>query len=89
MRQYRFRAGDFAPKEQIPDAFLSESDQRELQRLAGIEPKVESMEGINISKSGMEKQRLEREHNIKPGTPEWFQLWFSLPYLTGEKPVKD
>ena len=89
MRQYRFRAGDFAPKEQIPDAFLSESDQRELQRLAGIEPKVESMAGINISKSGMEKQRLEREHNIKPGTPEWFQLWFSLPYLTGEKPVKD
>ena len=89
MKQYRFRAGDFAPKEQIPDAFLSESDQRELQRLAGIEPKVESMAGINISKSGMEKQRLEREHNIKPGTPEWFQLWFSLPYLTGEKPVKD
>jgi hypothetical protein len=89
VKQYRFRAGDFAPKEQIPDAFLSESDQRELQRLAGIEPKVESMEGINISKSGMEKQRLEREHNIKPGTPEWFQLWFSLPYLTGEKPVKD
>ena len=89
MRQYRFRAGDFAPKEQIPDAVLSESDQRELQRLAGIEPKVESMAGINISKSGMEKQRLEREHNIKPGTPEWFQLWFSLPYLTGEKPVKD
>jgi hypothetical protein len=89
VKQYRFRAGDFAPKEQIPDAFLSESDQRELQRLAGIEPKVESMAGINISKSGMEKQRLEREHNIKPGTPEWFQLWFSLPYLTGEKPVKD
>jgi hypothetical protein len=35
----------------------------------------------------MEKQRLEREHDIKPGTPEWFKLWFSLPYMTGEKPV--
>jgi hypothetical protein len=28
-----------------------------------------------------------KKHNIKPGTPEWFQLWFSLPYLTGERPV--
>jgi len=30
---------------------------------------------------------LMRENNIKPGTPEWFQLWFSKPYLTGEKSV--
>ncbi len=28
-----------------------------------------------------------KKHNIKPGTPEWFQLWFSLPYLTGEQPI--
>jgi hypothetical protein len=35
----------------------------------------------------MEKSRLMKEYNIKPGTPEWFQLWFSRPYLTGEKPV--
>lgn len=87
MRQYRFTSRDFVPEEQVPDAVLSESDQRELQRLAGIEPKVESMAGINISKTGMEKQRLEREHNIEPGTPEFFKLWFSLPYMTGEKPV--
>lgn len=87
MKQYRFRSRDLVPEEQVPDAFLSESDLNELQRLAGIEPKVESMAGINISKTGMEKQRLESEHNIQPGTPEWFQLWFSLPYLTGEKPV--
>jgi hypothetical protein len=37
----------------------------------------------------MEKQELEKKHNIKPGTPEWFKLWFSLPYMTGEKPVGD
>jgi hypothetical protein len=35
----------------------------------------------------MEKQQLEKKYNIKPGTPEWMKLWFSLPYLTGEKPV--
>lgn len=88
MRQIKFRSEDFVPKEQVPDAYMSESDLRELQRLAGVEPAVESMPGINISKSGMEKQQLEREHKIQPGTPEWFKLWFSLPYLTGEKPVK-
>ena len=88
MRQIKFTSGDFVPKEQVPDAYLSESDLSELQKLAGIEPRVETMPGINISKTGMEKQRLEREHKIEPGTPEWFQLWFSRPYLTGEKPVK-
>ncbi len=44
-------------------------------------------DGSNISITGTEKAELQRKHNIKPGTPEWFQLWFSLPYMTGEKPV--
>jgi hypothetical protein len=33
-----------------------------------------------------EKIQYQNTHNIQPGTPEWFKLWFSLPYLTGEKP---
>jgi hypothetical protein len=45
--------------------------------------------GSNISTTGMEKRELEKKNHIKPGTPEWFKLWFSLPYLTGEKPVGD
>lgn len=44
-------------------------------------------EGSNISVTGTEKAELQRKHRIRPGTPEWFKLWFSLPYLTGEKPV--
>lgn len=80
MKQYRFTTEDFVPKDIVPDAYISESDLRELQRLAGIEPRVEDMPGINISHSGMEKQQLEKKHAIKPGTPEWFQLWFSRPY---------
>lgn len=47
-----------------------------------------ALSGSNISITGSEKRRIEREQNIQPGTPEWFQLWFSLPYLTGEPPVK-
>ena len=61
----------------------------ELQKLAGINSKQskEINNGSNISLTGMEKSALMKKHNIKPGTPEWFQLWFSRPYLTGEKPV--
>lgn len=59
-----------------------------LRVLAGLKTKnIEQPAGINISITGTEKRRLEREHNIKPGTPEWFKLWFSLPYLTNEKPI--
>ncbi len=63
----------------------------ELKRLAGINEfkGYQPYGGSNISITGTEKRELERKHNIKPGTPEWFQLWFSLPYLTGEPPVGD
>ena len=61
----------------------------ELRRLAGVRTSNSGLntDGSNVSLTGSEKARLMREHNIKPGTPEWFQLWFSRPYLTGEKPV--
>ena len=64
-------------------------DIKDLQRLAGIHEfkGYQPYEGINVSVTGTEKRELERKHNIKPGTPEWFQLWFSKPYLTGEPPV--
>lgn len=41
----------------------------------------------NISHTGTEKAELMRKHKIKPGTEAWFKLWFSLPYLTNEKPI--
>jgi len=61
----------------------------ELKRLAGITEfkGYQPYERGNISITGNEKGELMKKHNIKPGTPEWFQLWFSLPYLTGERPV--
>ena len=67
----------------------------ELKRLAGINEfkgyvkydPVDPYGGSNISITGMEKKELEKKHNIQPGTPEWFKLWFSKPYLTGERPV--
>lgn len=50
--------------------------------------RLKKLSGIteNISITGTEKRRIEREKNIQPGTEAWFKLWFSKPYLTGEKP---
>jgi hypothetical protein len=45
--------------------------------------------GSKDSVTGTEKRQIEKQNNIKVGTPEWFQLWFSKPFLTGEKPVGD
>ena len=42
--------------------------------------------GSNMSITANEKIQYQNNNNIQPGTPEWFQLWFSKPYLTGEKP---
>lgn len=60
----------------------------ELKKLAGLNSSTQ-LDGSNISLTGTEKSQLMKKHNIKPGTPEWFQLWFSKPHLTGEKPIKD
>lgn len=65
----------------------------ELQRLAGIRTQGHgnsvgnTIQGSNISVTAAEKAQIQRDRNIQPGTPEWFQLWFSLPYMTGEKPI--
>lgn len=63
---------------------LTNMNLSELQRLAGVK---ESHEGSNISLTGTEKAQLMKKHNIKPGTPEWFRLWFTRPYLTNTSPI--
>jgi len=62
-------------------------DLDELRRLAGINTfkGLTPYEGSNISVTGNEKGQLMKEKNIQPGTDDWFQLWFSKPYLTGER----
>lgn len=65
----------------------------ELRSLSGIvgkgiyPPGHKPTAGSNISITGNEKAQLMKKHNIQPGTQEWFQLWFSKPYLTGERPL--
>ena len=36
-----------------------------------------------MSKTANELKKKEKKNNIKPGDKEWFELWFSKPYMTG------
>ena len=58
----------------------------ELKRLAGInefsgytEYKIDENPSLTVA----ELKKKEKENNIKPGDKEWFELWFSKPYMTG------
>ena len=37
----------------------------------------------NMSQTATAIKKKEKENNIKPGDKEWFELWFSKPYMTG------
>jgi hypothetical protein len=91
MKQRRFTSSDFVPEGETgdEDAVLDASDPiHEMKALAGLQtPNWKTYEGSNISNTANEKAQLMRDNNIKPGTDEWFKLWFSRPYLTGEPPV--
>ena len=98
MKQYRINSENIAPADGPDDTVLSANDPaheiKRLQFLGGLggearlaEYRVQNTlnKGSNITITAAENARIQREQNIRPGTPEWFQLWFSLPYLTGEK----
>lgn len=55
--------------------------------LSNMQPVQFDPAGSNISMTGTEKAEIQRENKIEPGTREWFRLWFSRPYLTGETPI--
>jgi hypothetical protein len=58
----------------------------ELKKLAGIRAEDHSM-GHEMGKRSGELASYAKKHNIKPGDPEWFKLWFAKPHLTGENPT--
>lgn len=57
-------------------------DKDALRKLAGIDKNAQSPITGEI---GTDKGEYMRKHNIRPGTDEWFKLWFARPTLTGEK----
>ena len=93
MKQYRITTQDINQSSD-DDCYLAPDDPiHELKALSGLgglggEARLHEYRaslGSNVSVTGNENGRIQREQNIKPGTPEWFKLWFSLPYMTGEK----
>jgi hypothetical protein len=60
---------------------MNEADK--LRKLAGIDKEAQSPITGEI---GTNKAEYMRKHDIKPGTDEWFKLWFARPMLTGENP---
>ena len=60
-------------------------DIEQLKQLAGVD-ETPTM-GENISHTATEKSEYMKKHDIRPGSPEWFKLWFSQPHLTGENPM--
>lgn len=93
MKQYKITT-EHLNQTSHDDCYLDPTDPiheiKAIQHLAGLGSDARLHElrvnqGSNISVIGSEKGREQREKNIKPGTPEWFKHWFSLPYLTGGK----
>jgi len=93
MKQYRITSQDLN-QDSADDCYLDPNDPiQEMKILSGLgglggEARLHEYrvnQGSNISVTGNEHGRIQREQNIKPGTPEWFKLWFSLPHMTGEK----
>jgi len=63
-----------------------------LKRLAGVgEYAFKGLQAVeeNLSITGTEKRRIEKEKGLRPGDPDWFKLWFAKPHLTGERHSKD
>jgi hypothetical protein len=64
---------------QLPQSKIDSID--DLKKLAGVNENID----INMIPD-INRGQIMREQNIKPGSDEWFKLWFAKPKLTGEKP---
>jgi len=89
VRQISYSLEDFVSDNRsgIPDAVLSEEDLNNLKILAGVKSNINiqlAEQQVNLTHTAMEKVNYMKENNIQPGTQEWFRLWFSRPYLTGD-----
>jgi hypothetical protein len=68
----------------LRDVTIPEKDMSlaELKRLSGVDEA--SKKAAIVTQAN--KAQYMVENNIKPGTKEWFKLWFAQPNITGENP---
>lgn len=102
MKQYKITSETFRLEGEdstLPSCVVDPEELARMKKLAGID-QLGLMERVQAEKkmsSGLEspvsgeigtsKAEYQRKHNIRPGTDEWFRLWFARPNLTGEKPT--
>ena len=80
--QYRITADSFNPTSN-DDCLLSADDPihslAPVAAMGGLGSRAALQQYNNLNKPvivGSNKGQLQREQNIKPGTEEWFKLWF-------------
>jgi len=80
MKQYRVTAADFNPPDSdpsIPDCYVDPAVLHAVRTGQELPvPRVE-IKSLNLGKH-------QNDNNIKPGTDEWFRLWFAKSDITGE-----
>ena len=81
MKQYRITTENL-PTPTADDCYLSEDDPvHEIINQSIMGGLGAAARAYNMSKQynveSCDKGRIQRENNIKPGTPEWFSLWYS------------
>jgi hypothetical protein len=98
MKQYKITAETFrleGDDPTLPDSYIDPQELARVKKLAGID-QLGLMERMNDRSGesspvdghiGTEKGEYQRKHNIRPGSDEWFKLWFARPQLTGENPM--
>ena len=92
MKQFRITTETFRTQGDdptIPDAYVDPAELARMKKLAGID-------GLGIMEKsgdspvdghiGSDNAEYQRKNDIRPGTDEWFKLWFARPTLTGENP---
>jgi hypothetical protein len=82
MKQYRITASDIVPQDDN-DAYLAPEDPIHELKAAAMMGGLGAAERLADYRAtlrqpvvGSNKGQIQREQNIKPGTDEWFQLWF-------------
>jgi len=82
MKQYRITAND-VPQDSSDDAYLAADDPihalKAVSIMGGLGGQVRLAEynaTLRQPVVGSNKGQIQREQGIKPGTDEWFKLWF-------------
>lgn len=101
MKQYKITSETFRLEGEdpsIPSTLVDPQELARMKKLAGID-QLGLMERVAQERMsdgshspvdgsvGTDKAKYQRDHNIRPGSDEWFQLWFAKPKLTGESPT--